>query len=331
MEFRKSGFSDEDAADLALVATMYQNVADESISAADSAGFIIAQMKAFNIEAEDATHIIDAVNEVSNNYAVSSADLANNLGKVSSALAVGGNSFEEVLGMMTAITEITRNASTAARGLVSVQSRFNQIIDETSSTGQKLTDFYNKHGIAIKDQNGQLRNLYDVLKDTASIWDTLDENEQKYFLNIQAGANQTRNLAALMENFGVAIDATATAMNSAGSAAEENGRVMESLQKKIDNLKAAWENFSTNTITKDFIGNIIDAGTQLLTFANTDLGQATVKALLFGTTVGSATGFIGTFVGKIFELAAEMKKLGSVIGAPTTLLGKFLAVGTNGK
>lgn len=330
-EYRKSGFGDEDAANLALVATMYQNVADESISAADSAGFIIAQMKAFNIEAENATHIIDAVNEISNNYAVSSSDLANNLGKVSSALAVGGNSFEEVLGMMTAITEITRNSSTAARGLVSVQSRFNQIIDETSSTGQKLTDFYNKHGIAIKDQNGQLRNLYDVLKDTASKWDTLDENEQKYFLNIQAGANQTRNLAALMENFGVAIDATATAMNSAGSAAEENGRVMESLQKKIDNLKAAWENFSTNTITKDFIGNIIDAGTQLLTFANTDLGQATVKALLFGTTVGSATGFIGTFVGKIFELATEMKKLGGVIGAPTTLLEKFLSVGIKGK
>lgn len=307
--FRKSGFGDEDAANLALVATMYQNVADESISAADSAGFIIAQMKAFNIEAENATHIIDAVNEVSNNYAVSSSDLANNLGKVSSALAVGGNSFEEVLGMMTAITEITRNSSTAARGLVTIQSRFNQIIDETSSTGQKLTDFYNKHGIAIKDQNGQLRNLYDVLKDTASIWDTLDENEQKYFLNIQAGANQTRNLAALMENFGVAVSATATAMDSAGSAAEENGRVMESLQKKIDNLKAVWENFSTNTTTKDFIGSIIDAGTRLLTFADTDMGRATAKALLFGTTIGAASGFIGTFGSSIGKAIANVSKL----------------------
>ena len=210
---------------------------------------------------------------------------------------------------MTAITEITRNASTAARGLVSVQSRFNQIIDETSSTGKKLTDFYDKHGIAIKDQNGQLRNLYDVLKDTADIWDTLDENEQKYFLNIQAGANQTRNLAALMENFGVAVSATATAMDSAGSAAEENSRVMESLQKKIDNLKAAWENFSTNTITKDFIGNIIDAGTQLLTFVNTDLGQAIAKALLFGTTIGSATGFIGTFISSIGKAIVNVRKL----------------------
>ena len=210
---------------------------------------------------------------------------------------------------MTAITEITRNSSTAARGLVSIQSRFNQIIDETSSTGQKLTAFYDKHGIAIKDQDGQLRNLYDVLKDTADIWNTLDENEQKYFLNIQAGANQTRNLAALMENFGVAVSATATAMDSAGSAAEENGRVMESLQKKIDNLKAAWENFSTNTITKDFIGSIIDAGTQLLTFTNTDLGRAIAKALLFGTTIGAASGFIGTFVSSIGKAIANVSKL----------------------
>lgn len=62
-------------------------------------------------------HIIDAVNEVSNNFAVSSSDLATNLGKVSSTLAITGTSYEQALGMLTAITEITRNASTASRGL----------------------------------------------------------------------------------------------------------------------------------------------------------------------------------------------------------------------
>ena len=63
-EFRKSGFNDEDAANLALVATTYQNVADDAISAGEASNFIIAQMKAFGIEAENATHIIDALNEV---------------------------------------------------------------------------------------------------------------------------------------------------------------------------------------------------------------------------------------------------------------------------
>ena len=74
-EFRKNSFSDEDSASLALVSTMYQNIADEAISAGDSASFLIAMMKAFNVEAKDATGIIDAVNEVSNNFAVSSSDI----------------------------------------------------------------------------------------------------------------------------------------------------------------------------------------------------------------------------------------------------------------
>ena len=60
-QFRKSGFSDEDSAILASLAEKFRNVADEEISAADSASFIIAQMKAFNIEAQDAEHILDAV------------------------------------------------------------------------------------------------------------------------------------------------------------------------------------------------------------------------------------------------------------------------------
>jgi len=60
-EFRKNGYSDDDAATLAQIATMYQNVADDAISAGDAANFIISQMIAFNIPAENAIHIIDSV------------------------------------------------------------------------------------------------------------------------------------------------------------------------------------------------------------------------------------------------------------------------------
>ena len=97
-QFKKSGFTEEDSKTLALIAAEYQNVADEAISAGESANFIISQLKAFNMEASDAQHIIDAVNQVSNNFAVSSADLATNIGKASAALAVGGNTYEETLG-----------------------------------------------------------------------------------------------------------------------------------------------------------------------------------------------------------------------------------------
>ena len=101
---------------------MYSNIADEEINAGDAASFIIAQLKAFNLEAEDATktlenaqHVIDSVNEVSNNFAVSSADIANNLGIASAVMANAGNSLEELVGLMAAGTEITRNAKTSRR------------------------------------------------------------------------------------------------------------------------------------------------------------------------------------------------------------------------
>lgn len=337
MEFKKSGYSDDDAAQLALVAQMYRNVADEQLDAGTAANFIVSQMKAFNLTAEDSQHIIDAVNEVSNNYAVSSSDLARNIGNASAAMAAGGNTMEETLGMMTAMTEITRNGSKASRGLVTIQSRYNQILDESSSTGKKLTDFYTQHGIQLKDETGQLRSMYDVLGDLSSKWGALTDDEKKYFALIQGGATQTQNLMALMSNFGTAVDATKTAMESSGSAAEENAAAMESLQKKIDTLKAAWENFATGTITKDFIGGIMDAGTRLLEFANTDLGITITKALLFGTTLGSATGFLGTFISKIGESISTFKKLKSgvdladdAIGALTKAKWTVIALGIAG-
>ena len=63
-QFRKSGFNDRDAASLATVAAQFQNIADTAISAEDAAGSIVSQIRAFGWDAQEATHIIDAYNEV---------------------------------------------------------------------------------------------------------------------------------------------------------------------------------------------------------------------------------------------------------------------------
>ena len=104
--FAKAGYSEDQILQLGEVATMYTNIADEAISSADAADFIIAQLKAFNLESDDfnktlenSYHIIDAVNEVSNNFAVSSSDIATNLGKASSVMANAGNSMEQMIGL----------------------------------------------------------------------------------------------------------------------------------------------------------------------------------------------------------------------------------------
>ena len=283
-EFKKSGFSEKDSLELGRVASMYQNVADVELSAGDAANFIVSQMKAFNMTAQDSEHIIDAVNQVSNNFAVSSADIATNIGKASAAMATGNVTYEQSVGLMTAMTEITRNGAKSARGLVSIQSRYNQIVDESSSTGKKLTAWYKEHNIAIKDQNGQLRSFYDVGADVAKIWDTLSDNEKRYYLNTQAGANQSQNLAALMRNYETAIDATNTALDSAGSAARENARYMDSMEGKLEALSSAWENFSRKIIDSDWLKKGMDVLTNVLEALSSDVGQAIIKyGLLFAS------------------------------------------------
>lgn len=312
-EFRKNSFNDSDSATLAKVATMFQNVSDESISASESASFIIAQMKAFGIEASNAEHIIDAVNAVSNNYAVSSGQLAKTLGNMSAALSVGNNSFEESLGLLTAGTEVTRNASKVSRALVSIQSRLNQVIDESSSTGQALTEWYKKHNIAILDQQGQLRSLYDVLTDVAEIWPELTKNEQAYYLNQQAGANQSQNLAAILSNFDTAAKATATAVNSAGSAMKENEAYAESLDFQTNVLKADFQDLANNVIDKQLISALLTLGDAFLKVANTGLGTFITKVgLLAGTGWGLSSLLKVTKIVPV--ITSQFSNLATVIG-----------------
>lgn len=92
--------------------------------------------------------------------------------------------------MLTGITEVTRNASRSSRGLIQINSRLVQTLDDSSSTGNKLRDIYGSLGIELKNGEGQLRSTYDILKDLSLQWETLDSNTRQYIALTSAGANQ---------------------------------------------------------------------------------------------------------------------------------------------
>lgn len=102
-EYRKNGFSDEDAAQLAKITAMFQNVSDEATDASEAASIIISQLIAFGHAEDDAIeysqHFVDSINEVANSFAVSTGDLANGLKVVASSSATMGNSLEETIGL----------------------------------------------------------------------------------------------------------------------------------------------------------------------------------------------------------------------------------------
>ena len=234
---------------------------------------------------------------------------------------------------MTAITEITRNGSRSARGLVSIQSRLNQVVDESSSTGKQLIELYKEQNIALFDQNGQLRDSYDILKDLAAVWPTLTRNQQAEFALAQAGANQTQNFTALMNNFQVAIDATATAMDSTGSAMKENAAYMESLEAQTTQLKATFQDFANNVIDKELVSSALKGLNTALEALNTPIGKTVTQwTLLTGVLTGGIT-IYGQIAGKLggivktvgIDLVNSFKNLTMMVSGAQ---GPFLATGT---
>lgn len=128
-----------------------------------------------------------------------------------------------------------------------------------------------------------------------------------------AGTNQYKVLAAVMSNFNTAVDANRTALNSSGSAAKENARYMESLESQITSVKASFQDFANNVISKDLISAALQATNAFLNFANNGLGTSITRATLFSSVALGLVGVIGqiaTRLGGIFSRIGALGALG---------------------
>ena len=312
--FRKSGFNNADSAMLAQVAAQYQNIADTAVSASDAAASITSQIRAFGEDASFATTVINAYNEVANRFSVGTNDISNAMEIASSGMATYGNSFQQVIGLVTSGTEIMQGrASQVARGLSTIAARI-----------VKNQDALAEYGIQVEKADGSLRSTFDILSELKPKWDAMTDAQRVAFGDTIAGQNQYKVLASVMSNFQHAIDATNTALNSAGSAAKENAAYMESLEAKENALKAEFEDFANRVLSKDVVKGFLEAGTSMLDFANNDVGAAITRIGLLATGMTGLTGIAGQTIGKIAEVGLQLKNLG--VGG-----GSFLGMLASGK
>ena len=325
-EFRKNSFNDQDSATLAKVAALYQNVADGAVSASDSASFIISQMKAFGIEAENSIDIINAVNAVSNNFAVSSTDISSALTKTSSAMSVLGNDFQSTIGLVTAGTEImTGQAGKVARGLRTIGNNFASAAKEADSIEYSVGGVTKSLDL-LNEKTGNIKSTFEIFSDLKDDWDSMTNAEKQALAITYAGQTQFEVFAAVMNNFQTALDATTTAFNSAGSAMQENEKYMDSVEAKENKLKAEFEDFSNRVLSKELVTGFLDAGTAMLDFANNDVGAAITRVTGLTAGITGLIGIAGTLIGKISEMRAVLSAAGagntivSILTSPKTLL-----------
>lgn len=324
-EFAKQGFDPQTALQLSNVASQFQNIADTEIDAATAAKFINSQLKAFgntdyfskfNTDAEKATAVIDAVNEVANNFGVGTNDLQMALTKTSAAMKGYGNSYAETIGLITAGTEVMPNqASKVARGWRSIGANILKAAQE-SDTFEAANG---KVNISLRDSEGNLKStfsilqdLYNGVKDQSVAWNELSEEEKSSISLLLSGKTQTEVFRSTMDNFTSAIRANQTAMDSQGSAARENEKYLDSIQGRIKAFQSAWEQLSYHIVSSDLIKNVVSIGTQIITTIDNIVQKIGALPTALGIVAGAfgalkltkvVEGFLG--LGKAVEGVAE--------------------------
>lgn len=109
----------EAAKEVAESANIMQQVA-EDLTATEASSYLISIMKAFNIEAKDTISIVDTLNELSNNFAITTDGLGSSLTRSAAAMRAANNSLEETAALTIAANNVIQNPESVGNALKTV-------------------------------------------------------------------------------------------------------------------------------------------------------------------------------------------------------------------
>ena len=201
-DFAKLGYSVKDAAVLAENAIMYSNVGDLDIQTATSD--IVSALKAFDIEASNASKIVDSFNEVGNNYAISAQQIGEALQNSASSLVVAGNDIDQSIAMITAMTEITQDAASAGAALKIMSLRIrgakveleemgestDDVATSTSKLRAEIKAMTNGFDIMKEGSDTEFKSTYEIMAGLAGAIKNMDDISKTALIEKIAGKNR---------------------------------------------------------------------------------------------------------------------------------------------
>ncbi len=224
----RQGKNTEDQLEKLTNATLLWATA-ENLDAREATEYLTYILNGFKLEAKDATHVVDALNEVSNNFATDSVKLARTLQDAAGVAHQYGVSLEQLIGYATALHSAGYEAGEAGTFLAYM---FSKLYEDN------VAELLQQVGIAVKDSSGHFRSASDILDDLAKKWNKLNDEQRHAIANEITIGGRVSMLYGLFNNWGMAVDATNTALNSQGSAAREASRALKTLSVE---LKKTWE------------------------------------------------------------------------------------------
>lgn len=266
-DFLRLGYSLDQASDLAKNATLFVNVGD-GVDITEATEDMITAMKAFDIQAEDSIKIVDDYNQIGNQFALSATDIGEAMKRSASALETGNNSFEQSIGLITAMNEIVQNSENTGNSLKVLSLRLRgakaeleSMSEDTDglceSTSKLREQIQSLTGVDIMLNDNTFKSTTDIIKELGAVWDKLSDSSQAATLEIIAGKSRANNIAALLKNYQKIDEVMESLGDAEGSALKENKAIVDSINGRIKTLSASIEEFWQTLINKNVVKDAV--------------------------------------------------------------------------
>lgn len=201
--------------------------------------------------------------------ASSSDEIAAGIQKFAAVADTVGLSYEYAAAALATLTANTREApEVVGNALKTLFARIQGLqLGETLDDGTDLNKYskaLNDVGISIKDTNGELKAMDQILTETATKWQTLSKDQQTALAQTVAGVRQYNQFVSLMENWPDMMQNVATAMGSEGALQEQADIYAESWKAARDRVRASAEDIYDSLINPDFYIGMDKAITPML-------------------------------------------------------------------
>ena len=257
--FKQAGFTAEESA--LLQKTALDLVIAGDVEATQATEILIASLKGFGAEAGQSTRFVEALNNVSNEYATDLGELSLGMSRISPIAKKMGFSFEETTGLITPVIEVFRSGPEAANAL---RTGLLKLIDDSAPVGDALAEL----GVSQKDVNGEMRSGKDIFLDVATAFQTLDENQKLVITSQLVGTEQAGKMVEVFDNLSKVQAITAVALEKTGSVTDEVALRLKSAGKQIDIFTISFSNLAKA------VGDELLPGFGDVTGAATDIVQA---------------------------------------------------------
>ena len=265
----------KEAAQFAETTQILMNVS-EFTDVSRATDTLISSVQAFGYTAETSMDVVDLLNTIGNNYAISTADLAQSLTKSSASLVAAGGDLAEAAALTATANKIIQDADSVGTALKTTSLRLRgtdvSVLEEEGldsdgavSSKSKLQEKVKAlSGVDILTATGEYKSTYEILRDIADVWENMNDMDQAALLELISGKRNSSVIAAILQNPTELKEAFEDANNAQGSALKENEKYLDSIQGKIDQFNNAVQTLWSNTLDSDVVKFFVDLATQLV-------------------------------------------------------------------